>query len=203
VSRVKKSQPLGFGFDPEQSEHYFLVSLPNSLAKSAEVEISEHFHWRTPEKGKVIPISFNDEDAQGKVFLPRSSWDDIAEEVKAEFNRRLRAQGIKVGKWLKRGQVPVDRTLGKELVLLAWAIEEADPALISTAVRNWLGLAPEERWWLYMMTNASTGHAINGRNKGWRKAVRFALTENPISEGSLKKRHGDFELPLLMAMKRQ
>lgn len=201
MRKKTKNQPLGFGFDPTLSEHYFLVTLPHSLAKNAEVEISEHFHWHQGEKGKVIPISFNDEDAQAKVFLSRLVWDDIAEEVKAEFNRRLRVQGIKAGKWLKRGQVPVDRTLGKELVLLAWAIEEADPVLISTAVRNWLGLAPEERWWLYMMTNASTGHAINGRNKGWRKAVRFALTENPISEGSLKKRQGEFDLPLLMAMK--
>ena len=32
------------------------------------------------------------------------------------------------------------------------------------------------------MTNAATGHAINGRNKGWRKAIRFALTENPTTD---------------------
>ena len=32
------------------------------------------------------------------------------------------------------------------------------------------------------MTNAATGHALHGRNKGWRKAVRFALTENPVVE---------------------
>jgi hypothetical protein len=32
------------------------------------------------------------------------------------------------------------------------------------------------------MTNAATGHAIAGRNKGWRKAVRYALTENPVSD---------------------
>jgi hypothetical protein len=41
---------------------------------------------------------------------------------------------------------------------------------------------PEERWWLYTMTNAATGHAVQGRNKGWRKAVRYALTENPVSD---------------------
>ena len=29
---------------------------------------------------------------------------------------------------------------------------------------------------------AATGHALHGRNKGWRKAVRFALTENPMLE---------------------
>ena len=69
--------------------------------------------------------------------------------------------------------------------------------LISTAVRNWLGLVPEERWWLYTMTNASTGHAVNGRGKGWRKAVRFALTENPISDTALKKRRSEFNLSFL------
>src|SRR5699024_1442973 len=77
----------------------------------------------------------------------------------------------------------VQRLLGKELTLLAWAIEEADPALIPTAIRNWLGLAPEERWWLFTMTNAATGHALTGRGKGWRQAVRFALTENTVAVG--------------------
>jgi len=37
------------------------------------------------------------------------------------------------------------------------------------------------------MTNAATGHAITGRNKGWRKAVRYALTENPVSESRPEK----------------
>ena len=50
-------------------------------------------------------------------------------------------------------------------------------------MKNWQGLAPEERWWLYTMANAATGHALAGRNKGWRKAIRFALTENPIAPG--------------------
>jgi len=177
-----KKKILGFGFLPEQSEHFFLVTVPASRSKTAEVYISEHFQWQQPKKGEKVPISFNDEDAQLKVILPRRFWDEIAEEVKAEFNRRLRGMGINTGKWLKQGQIPVERSLGKELVLLAWAIEECDPFLISTAIRNWLGLVPEERWWLYTMTNASTGHAVNGKGKGWRKAVRFALTENPVSE---------------------
>lgn len=179
----EKKKVLGFGFIPSQSEHFFLVTIPVSRAKKAEVLISEHFNWPEEENGRKIPISFNDSDAQLKVVLPRHIWDEISEEVKAEFNRRLRIRGIKTGSWLKKGQIPVERSLGKELVLLAWAIEECDPFLISTAIRNWLGLVPEERWWLFTMTNASTGHAINDKGKGWRKAVRFALTENPVSEG--------------------
>ncbi|MBU4288729.1 MAG: DUF3780 domain-containing protein, partial [Proteobacteria bacterium] len=133
------------------------------------------------------------ENAHIKVILKRFMWDDIAEETKAEFNRRLRTYGIEPGTWKKKGQIHLERTLGKELVLLAWAIEECDPVLISTAVRNWLGLAPEERWWLYTMTNASTGHALNDRNKGWRKAIRFALTENPVSDQALLKRREEFQ----------
>ena len=52
--------------------------------------------------------------------------------------------------------------------------------LIPTAIRNWKGLMPEERWWLYTMTNASTGHIKD--KKGWRIALRYALCENPIEE---------------------
>lgn len=190
-STGKKAKTFGFGFTPAQSEHYFLVTIPASRAQDARVMISEHFHWLKPVDNKLTPISVDNEEAQLKVILPRRFWDEIAEEVKAEFNRRLRSRGIKTGKWLKKGQIPVEKSLGKELVLLAWAIEECDPFLISTAIRNWLGLVPEERWWLYTMTNASTGHAVNDKGKGWRKAVRFALTENPISEGNrmAERRH--------------
>jgi hypothetical protein len=119
-------------------------------------------------------------DAKMRVVLPRLKWDEISEATKAEFNRRLREDGEPTGQW-QTGQVPVARLFGKELVLLAWAIEDADPAEIPTAIRNWRGLAPEERWWLFTMTNAATGHAVTGRNKGWRKAVRYALTKNPVS----------------------
>jgi len=58
--------------------------------------------------------------------------------------------------------------------------------LIPTAIRNWLGLAPEERWWLFTMTAAATGHALHGRGRCWRKAVRFALTENPVSATTVR-----------------
>ena len=36
---------------------------------------------------------------------------------------------------------------------------------------------------MFTMTNAAIGHAVHGRGKGWRKAVRFALTENPAGVG--------------------
>jgi hypothetical protein len=42
------------------------------------------------------------------------------------------------------------------------------------------------------MTNAATGHALTGRNKGWRKAVRYALTENPVSDAQSARQ--EFEI---------
>ena len=66
------------------------------------------------------------------------------------------------------------------MILLLWAIEDSDPSLIPTALRNWLGFSREERWWLFTMTNATTGHADDKR--GWRKAIRYAITENPVDD---------------------
>jgi len=170
---------LGFGFCPEESTHHFLVTIPASNRE--DVLISEHFTW--DEATAATPPTFALGEVEGKlrVLMPRAKWDAIADEVRVEFNRRLKQDGRKSGSW-KTGANPVSRLLGKELVLLAWAIEEADPALTPTAIKNWLGLVPEERWWLYTMTSAATGHAIQGRNKGWRKAVRYALTENPVTD---------------------
>ena len=54
----------------------------------------------------------------------------------------------------------------------------------------------DERWWRYTMTNVAKGQAISGRNKGWRKAIRFALTVTHIADSVIKKRNSDFELTL-------
>lgn len=175
--RADKTQ--GFGFAPAESEHHFLVTIPTN--KKADICVSEHFTWDDSESRRELSFALGQEDNKMRVVLPRPKWEEIADHVKAEFNQRLRQMGYKSGQW-KTGQVPVSRLFGKELVLLAWAIEDADPLLIPVAIKNWLGLAPEERWWLFTMTNAATGHAITGRGKGWRQAVRYALTENPVSD---------------------
>ena len=164
-----------FGFDPAESAHHFVVLVPRAAAEP--VSISEHFGWDA-DRGSG-PATLNARDGQIRVFLPRPKWEAVADELRAQFNRRLKRSGGAPGNW-QVGPNLVRRDLGKELVLLAWAIEEADPSLIPAAMANWNGLEPEERWWLYTMTAAGTGHALNGRGKGWRRAVRYALTENPV-----------------------
>lgn len=175
----RKLKHEGFGFCPQESAHHFVVTIPASNRE--EVLISEHFTYDEHE-GRADPtFGIGEKDGKLRVILARAKWNAIADEMRVEFNRRLKKQGIPTGRW-KSGVNPLSRLLGKELALLAWAIEDADPALIPAAIKNWQGLAPEERWWLYTMTAAATGHAIHGRGKGWRKAVRFALTENPVTD---------------------
>ncbi len=167
-----------FGFEPKESAAHFLVHIP--AGSTLPVEISDHLSWDDERVQQSIHYRTDREDGQVRSRLPRSKWNDIAEAVRAEFNARLKKAGKRPGKW-KTGCTPVARMLGKELTLLAWAIEDADPSLTVVAIANWQGLSPEERWWLYTMTAAATGHHSDGRNRGWRKAVRFALTENPVT----------------------
>lgn len=181
----------GFGFCPQESVHHFVVTVPASNRE--EVLISEHFTYDESEGRSAPTFESGQMDGKLRVILARHKWNAIADEVRVEFNHRLKKQGLKTAQW-KTGVNPLSRLLGKELALLAWAIEDADPALIPTAIKNWLGLAPEERWWLFTMTNAATGHAIHGRGKGWRKAVRYALTENPVSTEGVVAREEVFRL---------
>lgn len=189
------SEVLGFGFIPERTAHAFVVHFPSSRGREAKIAITEEFHWGAEVRHiERRESGLNDPDL--KVLLSTATWGEIADEARSEFNRRLIRHGVATGRWAKNGLTPLDRNLGKELVLLCWAVEDCDPVLIPNAVRNWVGLSPEERWWLYTMTDAATGQAIGGRNKGWRKAVRFALTENPIADSVIKRRVSDFELTL-------
>lgn len=184
---AEKRKSEGFGYIATESLHHFTVIIP--AAKKEPVIIGEHFS-APKEKYEYVLIDNNMDDSI-RVILSRDKWTAISEAVANEFNRRLKNNGLKVGRW-KIGSNILTRLLGKELVLLAWAIEDADPALIPTAIQNWLGLNPEERWWLYTMTNAATGHVTKGKNKGWRKAVRYALTENPVSDTTSEPRNDLF-----------
>jgi hypothetical protein len=159
---------IGFGHAPDQERHHFVVAIPR--AQAAEVMIYEVF-----ERDLIGPELIA---ANLRCRLDRNRWLKIVDAVEEEFNHRLRAAHMRATHF-KAGDNPVARLLGKELVLLAWAIEDADPSLALNAIQNWRGLAPEERWWLYTMTAAQTAHYTK-HNVGWRKAVRYALTENPV-----------------------
>lgn len=157
----------------DHGEHHFCVEIPNT--KTGEVVITENFVAQDPDLPPVVGDS-----VKPRVVMSKAKWDHIAAAARVEFNERSKKAGFGVSS-LQAGPNKLPRSYGKEIVLLAWAIEQAPEEKIADAVQNWLGLSPEERWWLYTQANAATGHAVMGRGKGWRKAIQIALTENPVS----------------------
>lgn len=169
----EKTGTLGFGFRPEESLHHFLVCIPAKA--DASVMIYERFAWQ----GDVSQQSLNSYEDKAKAAISRHKWKRLEEVLKTEFNGRLKKRKLPAGKFIN-GQIPVEWLFGKEMLLLVWSVEDCDPAVIPVAARNWLGLAPEERWWLFTMTNAAAGNA--GDRGGWRKALRYALAETSEEE---------------------
>ena len=172
---------LGLGFLPEEARHGFVLHLPASQADTADICLSEHRDF-VIEDGHLRLPPVSPTDPTLRVLLKRRKWNEIAMAFWEESSRRLKRAGLAAAKLPKKGDVPIHPSLGKELCVLCWAIEDADPNLIPAAISNWEGLAPEERWWLFTMTAGATGQALQN-GIGWRKALRFALTENPIVKG--------------------
>jgi hypothetical protein len=182
----KKKESICFGFNPTESKHHFLIVIPKTA--TAKVLIYERFDWNREEGQKKLAFEKSAVDTPRqkidqrfdrlKCELSKKKWKEIESTLRTEFNQHLLKHGQKSAKW-KTGQNFVHRLFGKELTLLCWAIEDCDIKVIPVAIKNWQGLKPEERWWLYTMTNASTGESHT--KYGWRTAIRYALTENPIT----------------------
>lgn len=168
-------QTLGFGVPATSDPHHFKVII--SKTNRGRVQISEYLG---------LQASSDEFSVLDRVVLERPRWSAIRSEVQRAFNARLKAHNLKSAAW-KIGENPVDRLLGKELCVLAWAVEHMEMEKIPVAVRNWLALRPEERWWLFGMTAMSTG-GINDGNKGWRLALRHALGD--IAQSDLLQPRG-------------
>lgn len=170
TSSTGKRATVGFGCPATVDPHHFVVEIP--AGRTAPVIISEIYGVKAGLNG--LP------DIAERCHLSRATWSAIAEDVKREFNERLRSKKMTTSRWTT-GLNKVERLLGKELLVLAWAVERANIDLVPNAIRNWTGLRPEERWWLYTVTAAATGRTEHVEI-GWRKALRHALTENPLAE---------------------
>jgi hypothetical protein len=175
---------IGLGFLPDEARHGFLVDVPKGSGANDIICITEHRGDDLDQLGSrtVAPPSPNDPSL--RVVINRIRWQLLAPAFWEEANRRLRANGLPQCKLQKTPSkpVPVHPSLGKELCILCWAVEDASPDDIPNALRNWEALAPEERWWLYTMTIATTGQAMQ-KGIGWRKALRAAIADNPFVKG--------------------
>lgn len=156
---------VDFGAPEHFGAHLFRVEIP--LAKGTPVCIIEDFGYRGLEGG--IPC------AEERVCLRRGVWTAIAPVARREFNQRLKQVKAPAGHW-HTGANLVERLLGKELCVLAWAAETATTAQLPVIGSKWAALRPEERWWLFAMTVAEAGLAAD-TDRGWRRALFHALAD--------------------------
>lgn len=167
---INKIETVDFGAPSAFGAHLFRVEIPAS--RNEPVVIVEDFGYRGQEGG--FP---RDED---RVELKRAVWSAIADVARREFNDRLKGAKILTGRW-HAGTNLVDRLLGKELCVLAWAAETATEEQVPVICSKWAALRPEERWWLFAMTVAEAGLPEDSQ-RGWRRALFCALSdgEKPI-----------------------
>ncbi len=167
----ERPKTIDFGAPSAYGAHLFRVEI--AAARNESVVIVEDYGYRGQEGG--IP---REED---RVFLQRPVWSAIADIARREFNDRLKAAGVLTGRW-HTGTNLVDRLLGKELCVLAWAAETASEEKIPVICSKWAALRPEERWWLFAMTVAEAGMPEDAQ-RGWRRALFLALSdgEKPVS----------------------
>jgi uncharacterized protein DUF3780 len=161
----EKLQTVDFGASTGFGAHLFRVEIPAGRAE--KVVIVEDYGYRGLQDG--IP---RDEE---RVIVARTIWSSIAEVARRDFNDRLRAAKVATGRW-HTGTNLVDRLLGKELCVLAWAGETASDEQLPVICSKWAALRPEERWWLFAMTVAEAG-LPEDTQRGWRRALYFALSD--------------------------
>jgi hypothetical protein len=171
-TKTAKATPkatLGFGVPASNDPHHFKIIIPR--ATNGKIQISEYLG---------LQATSDDFAVIDRVLLERSRWVAVRDAVQRHFNARLKANKLKTSAW-KIGENMVDRLLGKELCVLAWAIEAMQMENIALAVRNWLALQPEERWWLFGITASNTGN-LQDSHKGWRLALKHALGDVAYNE---------------------
>src|SRR3954463_1779917 len=124
---TKKPPPKteGFGAPVGVDPHHVCVDIPKG--RSDRVRIIEKFGIRAGTAGLPERIV--------RVELDRAKWTAISDQVKRVFNERLKEKGIEGSRWVT-GENKMDRLLGKELCVLAWAIENAAEELIPSALKN-------------------------------------------------------------------
>jgi hypothetical protein len=184
----EKSHTVDFGAQDKFGVHLFRVEIPES--RNDSIVIVEDYGYRGEEGG--IPRE------EARVVLPRVVWSGIADTARREFNDRLKTAKVPVGRW-RSGKNLVDRLLGKELCVLAWAAETATEEQLPVICSKWAALRPEERWWLFAMTVAEAG-LPEDTQRGWRRALFCALSDGEKRPTGRKRRRPVerdlFHLPL-------
>ncbi len=191
---ARGSATVDFGAPEAFGSHVFRVEVPAN--RSEPVSLVEDFGYRGGENG--VPYD------EPRAIIDRHAWTVISDAARRDFNERLKEGKQSTGRW-KTGRTLVERLLGKELCVLAWAAEGATPEQLPVICTRWAALRPEERWWLFSMTVAEAGLPNDGE-RGWRKALHFALADGARTTTDDRRRRSrpkdeQTELPLFRGLK--
>ncbi len=110
-------QPAPANFDCADiyQEHGYLVRL--TKGREAKAQVFEVFgRPPTDREPQWAP------ETVLRCEVARDVWDVVSPEARAEFNRRLKADGKPTGRW-GADETAVQRLFGKELLVLLWAVE--------------------------------------------------------------------------------
>jgi hypothetical protein len=186
---------IDFGAPADFGLHHFYVEIP--IGPREPIWIFEDFGFDGDAEHR--------ETTQCRVELPRELWTAIRDDARRDFNARLKAKKQSTGTW-RTGKVKLDRFLGRELCVLAWAAEHANKEECQIIVQKWLALRPEERWWLYSKTSSEAGLS-DQTQRGWRKALYCALADGVNVKVApkvpkKKKKHPEGQLKLVPLKKK-
>jgi hypothetical protein len=180
------STTVDFAAPTEFGRHHFYVEIPTAPREA--ILIHEDYGFDGDEGRR--------ETSECRVILARELWNKIRDDACRDFNARLKAKKQSTGTW-NTGQVKLDRFLGRELCILAWAAEHATTQECAIICQKWLALRPEERWWFYAKT-AAEARLAQQTERGWRKALYCALSDGEgikatqkVKPKSIKKEDDD------------
>ena len=174
-----KAATYGFGVPNDPMPHQFIVRIPPG--KSDPVEVWEDF-------GAAAVGTASQKICRAEVR--RDVWRRVADGVKSQLNRRLREKNFKASRF-SVGDNRVERILGREICVLAWAIEDANADEAGIALTRWSSHRSEELWWLFLQIDRDGGE-WDSQKDGWRIAIRHALIRDGehVPSGTRRLRTG-------------
>jgi Protein of unknown function (DUF3780) len=171
---LKPGATAGFGCPVEMFIHHVEVTIPEG--RGGEVLFEED--WGVAPAGGP--------DRLLRCALPRARWNAVASLAKEVLNERLKEQELPSSRWVT-GINRVERLLGKEVVVLAWAVEAAEDEDVSAIASAWAALRPEERWWLFGRVASIAGSDADAFAKP-RRGLALLLSGGPSRHPALAPR---------------
>jgi len=163
----------GFGVPNDIAPHRFLLRVPEG--RGGIVEMIEDYGAAGLASG-LRSIC--------RVRVARATWRAVAEEARSYLNRRLREKGLPPSRF-GTGETQIERLLGRELCVLAWAVETMTPEEAAAAVPKWAAYRPEELWWMFTQVDRDAGE-FDDQPTGWRSGIQLVF--NPTSAPALERR---------------